>query len=418
MELDFFSLIVILFSTLLCFWQGIKGETSNRKLFLCFVYAFVFLYSGVGGALKEVPMEYSFYYIAYIVTFTFILKRSSISFNYKKSESSSFTTFINRNATKFIGLYFLLKIISLAYPENHLSYLISPPPPSLMEHDFSEEGGTSKMDAISALIYFMVSILIPFFYWSLYKYQKQAKYVILLLLINLYLTYCVSGYVGRGTILFAGILAFLSLYRTLSPRRRKILLASLAIMTPLILIGFYNYSLIRMGQSVSSDSFFSIFEILLLQEIGYPTLYTSYAHLPNTYIYEYFEWLLLLPLPGFLKFGYGNFELNKIFSINILGLDPSDESFFVLLPGVIGESIFVFGPYFFLIHAILLAVIMRCVMNTLDNISSLIFVLYYYMIQFSFMLARAGTISIYPSVFKFFVILIIVLYNIKRRKVA
>jgi hypothetical protein len=127
-------------------------------------------------------------------------------------------------------------------------------------------------------------------------------------------------------------------------------------------------------------------------------------------------WLILLPLPGFLKFGYGSYFLNREFSVQILGVEPSDTTFFVVLPGVVGESIYVFGPFFFWVHAVILGLFIKFVIKTFTSSDVFTYLFFFCIVRFSFMLARAGTISVYPMMLKSFLILVIVCSLICKNK--
>lgn len=418
MEFNYYLLALILIATYVCYRLTIKGESSNIRFHLVLMFLFIFIYSGVGGALVSANQEYTFYYVVYLFIFSITFASSKkMYFKYSEVNSLRFNAFIEKYANKFIIIHLLLLFFQLIYPEIKLHNLISPPQPDLSGYDFTEEGSLEGLDAISKLRYYISNMVVPFFYWSLYKYNKRPWIIALILLVSLYLTFCSSGYVSRSAMLFNLILIFMSVYRLLSRENRKRLLIGVSISSPIILFAFYQYSVMRLSATTENVSIGQAVELLFSQEIGYPLHFDGYINLTKRYAYDFIEWLVLLPLPGFMKFGQGNFALNREFSIGVLGLDPSDQYFFILLPGVIGESIFVFGKTAFICHAILLAVITRYVLSTLDKCESLIFVFYYYMVQLSFGMARAGTISIYPSIFKYFVILLIVLSYLKKKSI-
>lgn len=415
-EFNYSLLFIITFATIICCKIATKGESRNFTLFALMMYTFIFIYSGIGGSLKEANSLYSIYYCIYLMVLTVVLKKSKRGLKYTSNDSLSFDSFIDKHAIKFILIYVLLNFFSLIYPDIKLSNLLSPPQPDLSSYNFEEEGSKAGMDGISSLIYYIKSIFLPFFYWGLYKYNRNPKIVIGTLLFNLYVGYCASGYMSRSSMLFVLILSFMSIYRLLSPSKRRKLIISCVIAAPFLLYAFYQFSVMRLSSSTENISISQAVTVLFRQEIGYPLHFNDYFYKSDTYVSDFLGWLILLPLPGFLKFGHGMFALNKTFSMLILGLEPSDQYFYVVLPGIVGEAIFVFGPFLFFVHAIILGMVIRYVMNTCDKCNSLIFVFYYYMVQFSFGMSRAGTISIYPSVFKYFVIIVFVLYMVKRKK--
>ena len=99
-----------------------------------------------------------------------------------------------------------------------------------------------------------------------------------------------------------------------------------------------------------------------------------------------------------------------------LGLDVSDSSFFILLPGVVGESIYVFGPFLFFLHAVLLGVFIKFVITTFTSNDIFTYLYMYFIVSCSFMLARAGTISVYPIMVKCFLIIVVVFYFVCHKK--
>lgn len=414
-EFDSFRLLIIVIATILSYLLASYRAKQNQKVLLLFCFVFLGLYSGVGGALKETNPDYIYYYVVYLLILAFTIRHSSFYIDYSK-DSATLTKFVDRNANKFIITYFLLMIVTFFYPEVIIKNLVSPPPPMLSGFDFEEEGNNYGGGAISSLIYLLRNFIMPFFYIGLYKYRDKTLKVLAFLLLDLYLVYCKSGYVGRGTLLQTAIICFFVVYYKLGKQARKRLILYVGIASPIILYGFYRYSLVRMGTDVSDETISQAVGILFGQEIGYPTHFNYYIKLANHHIGDYITWFLLLPLPGFLKFGLGEYYLNREFSMEVLGLDVSDSSFFILLPGVVGESIYVFGPYLFWAHAIMLGIFVKFVIKTFTSNDTFTYFYYLCIVTFSFMLARAGTISIYPIMMKCFIILIIVLYFVKRSK--
>lgn len=414
LEFDFFRLLVIILSTLLAYLIASKKMESRQKILLLFCFAFLFIYSGAGGALKSTNPDYTFFYVSYIFILAITIRVSSFSVDYKR-DNIPLTNFVDRQGDKFIFVYFALILATFIYPEFKLKNLISPPPPILAGFDFEEEGNNYSGGAISSLIYFLRSFILPFFYISLYKYRNKAHKIVLFLIMDLYLIYCKSGYVGRGTILQTAIIIFFVVYYRLSKRWRKRLILSICAIIPFALFGFYRYSLVRMGTDITDESLSQAVQILFGQEIGYPQHYDYYIKLKEHHIFEYLSWFILLPLPGFLKFGYGNYFLNREFSMEVLGLDPSDSSFFVVLPGVVGEGIYVFGPHLFLLHTILLGVFIKFILKTFTSSPIFSYFYLYCIVSFSFMLARAGTISVYPIMLKSSLILVVVFYFVKKK---
>lgn len=415
MEFDYLRLIIIVVATVLAYLLASYKFKTQKKTLLLLCFTFLGIYSGIGGALIDTDPGYTYFYVSYLLILSLTIKLSSIKVDYSKN-SDNLTSFVNKNANKLLLFYFILILITFVYPELKIKNLISPPPPMLSGFDFEEEGNNYGGGAISSILYLLRTFMLPFFYIGLYKYKNKPAKVILFLLVDLYLIYCKSGYVGRGTILQTLIICFFVVYFRLSKQARKRIIIAVAAVSPLALFGFYRYSLIRMGTDVSGETLSQAIEILFGQEIGYPQHYNYYIKLNNYHIGDYLSWFVLLPLPGFLKFGYGEYFLNREFSMEVLGLDASNSSFFIVLPGVVGEGVYVFGPYFFWIHAVILGVFIRFVLDTLNSNEIFSFFYLYCVVGFSFMIARAGTISVYPIKMKSFLIIVIVFYFVRHKK--
>ena len=413
LDFNYIRLLFIVISTIVAYFIVAKGMRSKQKILLLFCIIFLCLYSGIGGALKDVNPDYTFFYIGFILIFAATVRFSSFSVNYSK-DSATLGSFIDRHAGKLIILYFLIKLTLLIYPECKLFNLISPPPPMLSGFDFESEGDNYSGGALASIIYLVRGFVKPFFFLGLYKYRNKTSKILFFLFFDLYIGYCSSGYVGRGTILQNAIIAFFTMYANMGKKERKILVISACSVMPLVIFGFYRYSLVRMGTDVSGESISQAVEIVFGQEITYPRHFNTYINFKGNHIVDYLLWFVLLPLPGFLKFGYGNYFLNREFSTEMLGLDAGNTSFFVLLPGVVGESIYVFGPYLYWIHAVILGIFVKFVVKTFTSNEVFTYLYFLYIVTFSFMLARAGTISVYPTTLKGCIILVIVFYFVNR----
>lgn len=408
---DTFRILIVIAITIFGYIIAIKKLSNLECLFLAFTYAFILLYSGIGGGIVEANPSYTAYYVIYILVLSITLRKASFYTNFGTSrKEKSLLSIIKKHSTKIIVLFFGLKIFDLVYPEFKIMNLISPPPPSLEDHDFEAAGLNYAGGVISSLVYFLSSLVLPLFYLALYKYKNDYLRIVILLVSGLYLTYCSSGYIGRGSMLQCGIICLLSIYYNLSSAKRKMLVISLVVALPFVAFGMYNYSLARIGTIGDNITPLDAVQLLFSQEIGYPLHYDSYINKGGNYISDYLEWLVLQPLPGFLKFGHGNFMLTKEFSMQILGLDASQYGFFILLPGLLGEGLFVFGPFLFVMHAIMLGILLKYCIRTLTSSPTLVFYCYYSIVEFSFILSRGGTVSVYPFMVKSFLILILVEY--------
>lgn len=414
-EFDYWRLSIIFIITTLSFKWVLNIKNRRIKIWYVLLALFLFIYSGIGGSIEEVPSDYTTYYIIYVVTLGFSLFLFSKK-RIKRDNAQQDTTilyYIDKYGSQIVLCYILFLLFDLAYPVQKLQLLINPPTPSLEGLHYSTFVEKESKDVITNTIYLIRNFLQPFFYLSLYKYRKNIIIVILLLLIPVYIDLCSRGIVGRGQMLLPLLIAFFSVYEILPPSKKKILVIGTLTLVPFVSYLLVQFSFMRIGASFRILSFGECMQILLGQEIAYPLHFSSYINSQETYIESYFLWLILLPFPGFMKFGYGDPQINLHFTQLVSGLDPSDMGFSICLPGIVGESLFVFGPNLFPIHAIIMAFIISKLSNYLSTQTSFRFLYYYVMLVFSYYINRGGTSSSYSFAFKQFIILIIVIAFIR-----
>ncbi len=417
MEFEVYRLIVLIVVIVACLLICRKNNDSITKLFFLLFFAFLSVYCGLGGALKEASLSYLLYFSLYVAIFTATFKfwqRRN-----RKETKKPIDTFGNESAMiKMIDKYghlivivfFVINLANLIYPENNLINLIHPPTPDISKRlSFFE----NKENYIT--IFDSVKILFsPFFYMSLYKYRRKIVFVILLLFFDMYMTYCADSYSSRGAILQVILVAFFSYYFSVSKEKQRRLLLISASVLPLLIMAFVLYSFARVGREYGVNiSFGDAFELLFLQEISYPLQYNDYIKESGFLIGNYFIWFILQPFPSFMKFGLGGDIFNEVFTNVVYNSYSWEGNFSICLPGLVGESIFIFKYYFF-VHAIILATILYFVLGFLRKRPYLFFLFCFYTIKFAQELPRGGTQSVYSSLSKGFLIFVIVLLIIEK----
>lgn len=406
-------LISILMTICPLWWVFTMRDKMIRSAYLLIVF-FLWLYCGAGISLLS-DWEYGIKYCLYICVFSSTLYFSRFKFNLTSNEKNSLNSFIINNSRNIVIFFFFLSLVALVYPVNKLGNLIHPPQVDLFK-EFERREAASSVTVSSQLVDFAILIVSPFFYWALSKFVRKPLQLLLLLAINVYLNYCRMEYIGRHVILSNLMMYVWLISLNMTSAKRKLLIVSSLLAVPILSWGFYLYSLARIGVDVGNDVSYSYaIEELFTQEINYPTNYEKYKDFFNPMlIFEYLVWVVLLPFPGFLKFGYGNFEINKIFTYHLTGFQLGDYGFSIALPGLVGESFFVFGP-FFVLHAIFLGLVIKYVLTTLRGSPSFSVLFCHYAIQLSFIAARGGTISVYSNIFKIFLYFIIGLMIIRSK---
>ena len=406
------SLIICSAVTFICCYLLIVNKPWEIKLFYFLFYSLLFVYCGIGGSLDTVPYQYRLYYIGYVVLFTavsyFLWSKTN-----KKSVNPIYQdrleSFIERYGKAFILIYLFLNLFSLIYPEFRLTTLFHPPTPDIQQRlEFYKDE-----DAIPNPLAPIRILVGPFFYWALYNYRKQLPKVIFILLLILYISYCAEGYASRGTILIVLAIIFFALYHFSSHKVRIVIAISSAIGIPFVLFLAVYYSYARLGLEAAGISLTDAVNELVYQECHYPVLFSNYYAKSGRLIKEFFEWLFLLPFPSFMKFGHGGTLFNETFTMVAMGKYPWESDFSISLPGLVGESIFIFKELFF-IHAIVVAYTLQLCLRFVIRHRSMVFLVFYFSINFSFSLCRGGTQSIFSYIFKALLLFVIITYFIQR----
>lgn len=409
-------LLAVIFITIIEWWLVCRHFSSfTLKVVLLFAYVFICIYCGCGISLESCNPSYAFFYFAYITIMSCLFR---IWIKESKMEKNEYfiSSFLQKYGTHIIACYTFLNFIGLIYPEFKLTNLVSPPMPDVntwLNSVYDEK----EHSMLETLRYLCSNTLMPFYYFSLYKYNSDKIKVAGILFFNLYISYCIEGNIGRSSVLVALLIIFLATLRDMPAKKRLTILLRVGIVAPIFLVAFYYYSLIRVGHDV--DTTIGISDIVLMlfsQEINYPLWFDDYIN-GHSYssLYKYIEWFTLLPFPGFLKGDLGNYRLNAEFTYLVTGMIPGTTGFSIKLPGLVGEGLYVFGPLFFFLHATLYSFIYSKVVIFLSSNKMLSYLAFYYAILMSFDVARGGTISVYPHIVKHLIIFAIVIIWYKKK---
>ncbi|HHX70494.1 MAG TPA: oligosaccharide repeat unit polymerase [Gallicola sp.] len=411
-------LLLIILVTILPFVWIFKLKDFNSKLFFgLFLLAF-FTYSGLGGSLKEVDEHYFSYYVIYtfFISIGLYLGRGrNKKYVVRKSTENKLIELIDKYGTTIIIVFFLLKLTSLIYPQFLLHRLIVPPAPDLTSV-FAERFETQESSFFESIRYYLLSILSPFFFLSLYKYRFKPWKLVLLLIIIPYIDYCRVGYIGRGDMLQYLFIIIASLYVFL-PRMRKLIVISFAVFLPTLIIFMVNYTQIRIGGTASVDNTFEALEHLIFYESNYPLWFSTIYNEPfdiNNLI-TYFKWLITLPIPGFLKGDIG-LKGDEIAGL-LLGIDSGQRGFYIVLPGLVGESVYYFGKYLFWIHSLLVGLLVGYTFRILNRHHQMGILLFYSVFELTYFINRGGTGSGLPYILKILLVFFIILYFYSRYKI-
>lgn len=415
-----FSLSNFIISTLITIipFLWIKKEKDEVKLyFYLFCLLFYYIICGITSYLYP-NNNYIQYYIVYTLTFAFTLYSTrNKRLNIKLFESESFTSFINSKADNFIKIYIFYCFCGLLYPVNKLRNLIhltSPDGVAALENSMEHSMAASLNQLLSILFYVFLS-----------KYVSQPKKLIGILFLQTYISYASTSYLSRGQILRLLVVVFFLFYFNYPKIRKWLIIGGIGSIS-FLLIFFVSYMYARMGnvfEAVSlSVALQKIAEIELSFSMNFDQVLMS-SPCSEIGLFNYAVWLLFLPFPGFMKPWVINDSFNVFYTYDILGLSPEDSSFLVILPGLAIEGVYFLGPILYPLHAVLFAVVINYLINTLRRSPAFTFLCIYYIINVPFGAIRAGTQSFYATCFKIIPYMLIILYiwynisNIKHKKI-
>lgn len=415
---DTYRLILIIIVTLIPFFWVFKLKDFNSKIYFgLFLLAF-FIYSGIGGSLKDVDDNYFIYYVIYTIFISiglYIGKGSNRLKGDNRISDNKLTKLIDKYGTTIILFFLILKLSTLIYPQFLLYRLIDPPAPDLSSV-FAERFETQESTFFESISYYLLSLLSPFFFLSLYKFRYKPWKLFSLLIIIPYIDYCRVGYIGRGNMLQYLFVIVVSIY-FYKPVLRKMIIILLLIFLPTLIIFMVNYTQIRIGGTASVDNTLEALEALIYSESNYPLWFSTIYHEPfdPSNLIAYVKWLLTLPIPGFLKGDIG-LRGDEIAGL-LLGIESGQRGFYIVLPGLVGESVFYFGKYFFWIHSLLVGLLVGYTFRILNKYHQMNILLFYSTFVLTYFINRGGTGSGFPLILKVLLVFYIIIYFYSRFRI-
>lgn len=419
MTLDPLILIIVLFGTLLI--GGVCVVTAWgvwQRLLLLGMFSGLCLYSGIGIALPDVPDYYLLYYFVFLSAFAYgfwFFKATFLNIGIRAGRVLS-RVLNNVDSHPFwplvIIFYLLLHFVPLIYPELRLQQLFTPPTPDLLAY-WAERWAPQEIDVLQKLIEYVRVLLTPFFYIALYRYRQRLKLVVLLFGLLLYLQYVAGGYIGRGAIMIVFSIIWLALW--VAHRKYRRVLALVAVIAiPLVLVASYFYGVIRIGGTpegitpVQAAVRMLESEISFLRDVGV-TIIESGARVDLT---AYARWMLTLPIPKLLTGEIEGARINYEISEIVLGLDRGEKGWYVVLSGLLAESVYIFGRHFFWLHAVFIAFLAALVIRLLERTPQLLFLQAYVVVTFAYHLNRggiSGPLGIFVNEFMLFYLFVFVI---------
>ncbi len=411
MQLDFYILFFTLLGSLLLgslFLLALRGRWP-RLILAGFLAGFLF-YSGIGMAYPGVPLRYLFYYFGFFIAFALAFCLFSAAFAGTSEPADRFLTPVLRHVDShwawaaLIGLYLLLHLVPLLYPEFRLQQLIAPQPPDLIAA-LIKRFEPREANILLKLAGYTRLFLEPFFYIALFRYRKNLMRIFIILALLTYIRHVDAGYIGRGYVIMDLALIGIFIWEN-RPRSRRLLLAVAAMLLPLLFTASYIYGEVRIGGTVGAISPVEA----IMQQLELETSFFRNVGLPliesgsRADLAAYFKWLLTLPFPkiitGEIEVARINYDIAQI----VLGIAPGTRGWYVALAGLLAESIYIFGPYFFWLHAVFLAFLAALVGRLVERTPQLIFLRIYLLLLLAYVLNRAGVSALLPYLINNFLI--------------
>ena len=392
--------IAKLFIVIAVFVLGVVGanfflKRDFEKQFWYFLSIGLLVWSGIGGTRGIVNWDYLWIFAFFYLIFGAIFCASVrlLGHYFKPVPFNDADPMLN---TKFWGgfviFYLVYTLFPLTYPEMKLVLLVRPPAPDLamaVEERFIETGKTF----VEVLYYYSALLLFPFFLFSMHALGKRWWLVAFVIGFHYYTKYCINAYISRHEIGMALLLFFLYLWNMRIFPRQILLVVCAGILPPLLF--FFNiYTSVRlMGGVDLSLNIMGIIEsviTLFYEETFYPLLVNdlmsaAYKIDPS----RYFLWILSLPIPQKFTAGWDYMRINREFTELMLGGVYGENIFTIILPGLVGEAIFIYGKNFWWIHTVLQACLMALICFLLQSDRRLFFLMTYFQLQ-ALLLARGG----------------------------
>lgn len=165
-----------------------------------------------------------------------------------------------------------------------------------------------------------------------------------------------------------------------------------------------------------------MYQILFFQQTSFPG-FSNYIINNNitANIYQYILWIITTPIPKLFTGNLSSIPLNYEISYIINQLVPGTKGFTVILTGVVTESVYIYGKYFFWIHPLSIGFIFGSLCSITENNKYLKIIYLYFLIYWSYILNRAGIASTWPVIINYFisfyVIIIYGLYKYRHLKI-
>ena len=410
-------LLVYLFSLAVIIFLKPKNKSFfGNSIYLLFAFGFIF-YGGTSISKYDIPLYYIIMYFVFLLALGF-----SYNFFYKAMAplelyslnklNSLLIPFVENNAKKIIAVFYILTLLPLVFPSFRLDLITSPPAPDLVGNFERRIEGEEKhiIIQISSL---MKLLLVPFFYLAIFYFRRNLPLVVLMVFSIFYLEYVDATYKSRGEFIAAFFPIIFYFWHFLRKYRKAMIIFLITAM-PIALIFFNFFEYYRLGADVtiSEFSFPDSFEHILNAETSFPEV----VGLPiiesgaRVDLGAYFAWIFTLPVPKFIFGEIAGARINTEISELFLGIFRGNTGFYVVLPGLVAESVYIFGEYFYWVHAVFFGVIIAMLTRIFQGDKRFVFFIGYIAILLMYNTNRGGVSSSLPQIINQFLPIYLILF--------
>lgn len=385
------------------FCLGILMTRGWHQRFLLLGTLFgLFIYSGIGSTMEGVAPEFVVFYIvlALAVVAGFGFARAfflPMSRSIGRHIPTALPNVDCRRLWKGVILaYLLLSAFPLVWPEFRLHQLLTPSAPDLQKMFYLRIH--TELDALSKIVNYMRLLIGPFFFIALYRYRARLKWVVLVFCLLLYVDYIGNScYIGRGTVMLRVLILFLAAWILYPKARTKLTILSISCI-PIFLVASHAYAVIRIGGTLDDLSLLQAVkgvlgvELTLVKRAGMVVYKTG----ARVNLADFVKWIITLPIPKLLTGPIEGARINYEISDLVLGRPTGSPGGHVVLSGLLSESIYIYGKYFFWLHGFFVGCLAAFFARLMERVPQFLFLFLFIAMLFAYNLNRAGIASLLP----------------------
>lgn len=409
-------IIVLIGSIFTCCIAVSRAHGWHQRLMLFCMLLGLLAYSGVGSAMEGVATEFVFFYFVFAIAIAvgFHLSRH-IFLPMSRSIGSRVPRALpdidcRAQWRRVIIAYTILSAFPLVWPEFRVQQLLKPSRPDILMGFFVHFDETP--DVLTKLFGYAKLLLGPFFFVALYRFRSRLGRVFCIFAILSYIQYVVSfNYIGRSQVMMYLLILFLAAWMLYPEKRSRLTIVAVSFI-PIFLVASYAYSVIRMGRFLGNFGFSDAMDAVLGVEFGLVrdvgmVIYEKGSRIDTA---GFIRWLVTLPIPKVLTGPIPVVRINYDISEIVLGVRTGASGWYVVLPGLVAESIYIYGKYLFWIHGVFLGGFAAFFVRLMERVPQFLFLFLYVVVLFGYNVNRAGITGLLPVVTNEFLLFYLYLF--------